>query len=289
MEETFLAAAKVNLGLRIVGRRPDGFHLLESCMTPITLYDTVRIRCEPGSGLSVYADDPCLPIDKRNLAWGAAVMALGLGRVSARVEISLGKRIPAGAGLGGGSADAAAVLTGLNAMLGLGLSARRLAEAGARLGADVPFFVRGKPAIVSGIGERVRAIPAFRRRWLVVAWPGFPILTQWLYRRFDRSLTKTKPAPMIRRSTKRPRSFREGLANDLEAVAVAAYPELLALKERVLQLGAQRSLMTGSGSAFVGLFSDREMARRAAAALRRAGIWAEAVHTIEHVPPMHAR
>ncbi len=155
-----LAPAKVNLHLRIVGRRPDGYHLLDSLMVPVTLCDELAIeasRSQPE--IAVTCDDPTLPGDKTNLAYKAAALLCRETGTQAKISIALRKRISAGAGLGGGSSDAAAVLKGLNVLLSLRLSEEQLCSLGAHLGADVPFFISCCPAKVEGIGEILTAVP----------------------------------------------------------------------------------------------------------------------------------
>ncbi len=284
------APAKVNLGLRIVGRRADGYHLLDSLMVPVSFGDTVEIGADARAGdIHLECSEAELPAGEDNLAWRAAALMRRRLRRQGGVRLRLQKRIPAGAGLGGGSADAAAVLVGLDAMWGTRLSLAALADLGAELGADVPFAVHCRPAVVRGIGEQLTPLRGFRRRWLVLVWPGFPISTAWAYGQLRRSLTNAVPAPMILPSARGRRALRSILWNDLEAVATAAYPEIVSIKERILALGAEGALMSGSGSACFGLFGEASQAARAAAALRRSGLWAEAVHTIERRPPFRVR
>src|SRR5215467_14483811 len=141
------APAKVNLGLRVVGKRRDGYHLIDTIMAPVSLYDEITIkRAKPGAKLTVVCDDPKIPSGKRNLAYQAAKLLLGKDAPRRPVAIHIKKRIPAGAGLGGGSSDAAAVLVGLNRLLRLKKTRRKLMALGTKLGADVPFFIYGRPA-----------------------------------------------------------------------------------------------------------------------------------------------
>ena len=167
-----LAPAKINLYLRIVGRRPDGYHLLDSMMVPISLYDDIHITvargerrgASPGAALVVHCDDPTVPDDETNLAYKAAALVCQEAGLQARIAIHLRKRIPAGAGLGGGSSNAATVLKSLNALLALGWTEAHLCQLGARLGADVPFFIPCRPARIGGIGEIVTTVPPLPTR-----------------------------------------------------------------------------------------------------------------------------
>src|SRR3954462_15119471 len=149
------APAKVNLSLRVVGRRRDGYHLIDTIMVPVDLYDEIEItRGKPGAKLTVACDDPRVPAGRRNLVYLAAELLLGEAAKRQPLDIYIRKRIPIGAGLGGGSSDAAAALVGLNRLLRLKKSRRELLALGAKLGADVPFFIVGRPARARGIGER---------------------------------------------------------------------------------------------------------------------------------------
>ncbi len=164
------APAKINVYLRIVGRRPDGYHFLDSLMVPISLYDDIHITvahgeeraAPPGAALVVSCDDPTVPGGEANLAYKAAALVCQEAGLQARIDIHLRKRIPAGAGLGGGSSNAATVLKSLNALLALGWTEARLCQLGARLGADVPFFIPCRPARIGGIGDIVTTVPPHR-------------------------------------------------------------------------------------------------------------------------------
>jgi 4-diphosphocytidyl-2-C-methyl-D-erythritol kinase len=280
----------VNFHLRVVGVRPDGYHLLESVMAPVALFDRVTLVALPRATIRLHCSDPALPTGNDNLAWRAAELLQRQTRTTQGVEIRLRKRIPAGAGLGGGSSDSAAVLRGLNCLWGLGLAPARLARIGAQLGADIPFFVHGRPAVVRGIGERVWPLLSFPPSHLVIVWPGFAISTRWAYQRLDRGRRSAPlvpaPGPSVVDAFRRGRrSLRECLANDLQAVARQSHPRLASLARDVERAGAQGTLVTGSGSALFGLFPSRAAARRAAASLARRGLWSVAAHTLGESPP----
>jgi 4-diphosphocytidyl-2-C-methyl-D-erythritol kinase len=200
--------AKVNLSLELLGRRPDGYHELRSVMAPISLADDLELRlaAEPGVRLRVEGAD--LPAGPDNLVHRAAALVLDEVRAAAAgaahepaapgVEIRLVKRIPVGAGLGGGSSDAAGTLVGLDRLLGSPLGPARLARLALRLGADVPFFVGGRAALATGVGERLEPLPPLPTLWMVLVNPGFPVSTADVYREFD-ALTggagRLTPAP----------------------------------------------------------------------------------------------
>lgn len=265
-----LAPAKINAYLRIVGRRADGYHLLDSFMLPVSLYDEIGIAVAPGrSEIVVTCDDPTLPCDETNLAYRAAALLCTETGMRARIAITLRKQIPIGAGLGGGSSDAAAVLRGLNIALALNLSDAHLCSLAARLGADVPFFIPCRPCRVSGIGDILRVVPAPPPLPIVLVVPPFRISTPWAYRRFD-ELPPQPPLPLP--------PLPDGqwptaawLINDLERAVFPAYPVLARLKEEFRVCGALGALMSGSGSAVFGFFATRAQADTALTVLSAAG------------------
>ncbi len=263
-----LAPAKINVYLRIIGRRADGYHLLDSLMIPVSLYDEIQVQIDEGSdGITLTCSDPAIPAGETNLAYKAAALLCREYAMTPTIRLSLHKRIPAGAGLGGGSSDAAAVLKSLNTLLALGLSEERLCQLGARLGADVPFFIPCRPARVEGIGEILTLVPPLPRRWLVLVVPPFGVSTPWAYRQFDE-------LPSDGRGTKEANNVASGqwptqtsLVNDLECAVLSKYPRIAAIKTMLLDLGAEGALMSGSGSAVFGLFSDRDLAEKASIVL----------------------
>ena len=266
-----LAPAKVNLYLRIVGRRPDGYHLLDSLMVPVSLYDEITVEAESGRPeIVMTCDDPTVPGGKTNLAYKAAALLCREAGVQAGVSINLRKCIPAGAGLGGGSSNAAAVLKSVNILLSLGLPEARLGALAACLGADVPFFIPCRPARVEGIGEILTAVQALPLRWLVIVVPPFGVSTPWAYRRFDELSPSLSPAPLAQAATGQ-WPAPEVLINDLERAVLPAYPLIAQIKAHLLRLGAQGALMSGSGSAVFGVFQSRAAAEQAVTALREKG------------------
>lgn len=279
------APGKVNLRLRIEGRRADGYHLLDSDIVPVEIFDELRVLVTPDRELSVVLD--CSPpLDGGaavNLAVRAAEMFLGrIGR-PCRVELSIRKEIPVGAGLGGGSSDAAAVLKILNALTGAEVPIPRLMQWGLELGADVPFFLFGRPARARGIGERLEPL----RRWpsssLVVASPGWGLSTAEVYRAYD-SLTIPRPTSRKQRLPLGDSPCRKGALNDLEPAALRLRPELERLRGRLSDLGACETGMSGSGTAMFGFWANRQSAERAAEEMRNDGIWARAVGVLDRVP-----
>jgi len=266
------APAKINLSLRITGRRADGYHLLDMIMVPVSLYDDIDIRKADRTVKSKKTDGPTIkftcrgvpvPANERNLAYRAARLLLNKAHSTESVEIRLHKRIPVGAGLGGGSTDAAATLVGLNRLLKLGFSTRQLERLGLELGADVPFFIHRRPARARGIGERLVPLGRVPRRWFVILYPGFPVSTGWVYRNLPAKLTKLPVNTSISSSLRGKQSLVNMLVNDLESVTLARFPRISCLKDLLLRVGAVGCLMSGSGSSVFGLFRSKRMAEKA--------------------------
>ncbi len=278
------AFAKVNLGLTVLGRRPDGFHALASVMQCVTLADTVRLfPAVRGISLSVRGAGRAVPTGPKNLCWRAARMFLDETGISRGVRIALTKRIPSGAGLGGGSSDAAAVLAGMDRLFATRLGKGALSRMAARLGSDVPFFLAGPTALCLGRGEIVRPFSPGKTLWMVLAKPALSLPTPAVYAALEAPFA---PRGGIRLRTLRMRStlirgaLRRGdimtlvrrLRNDLEPGATAVAPRIARFKDRFAALAPLGAWMTGSGSAFFAIVPDKRSARRLAAACRRSGL-----------------
>ena len=292
--ESVRAPAKVNLRLRIVGKRADGYHLIDSLMVPISLFDHLDlvVRSSPRTlrpAVAVRTDSAELPGGAENLAHRAAAAFIAATGQDIAVEIEIRKRIPIGSGLGGGSSDAAAVLLTLNRILGFPLSVERLAEVAAGIGADIPFFVFGRPARVTGIGERILPTALGASLNLVVCSDGYLLSTRLVYARLrpvGASLTSNSAVSNIDDFVEGRKPLSDLLVNDLEEAAAEIHPEVLSLKARVMEQGAQGALMSGSGSAVFGVCADPQSAAAATTGLRRHGLWAEAVQTLELSPAL---
>jgi 4-diphosphocytidyl-2-C-methyl-D-erythritol kinase len=282
------APAKVNLFLRVLGRRRDGYHLLDTLMVPVSLYDDIEIRRLPAKPqesanprITIACDNPAVPPGEENLAYRAAQLLLKRFDRRTNVHIYIRKRIPLGAGLGGGSTDAAATLRGLNRLFKLNLSAARLERLALRLGADVPFFIRARPARAHGIGERLRPVRGLVHFWLVILYPGFPVATGSVYKKLPKKLTKATPGNSIATFLKRFDRLPDLLVNDLENVTLERYPKIRLLKEKLLREGAAGGLMSGSGSSVFGVFGSKGLAQRAFDRLRNEeGVQAYLVHVL---------
>lgn len=283
MPETLSAPAKINLFLHITGRRDDGYHELESLFVPVPgLADSLEISAAPlGSGCRI---EPALPgcVQERNLvhkAWTAYAKATGFGP---DVLVRLTKRIPTGAGLGGGSSDAAAMLRWLQAKAGAAaLEAAELNALAAKIGADVPFFLLSGPAFAQGIGEKLTPLDLDLSAFtLVLALPKVHISTPWAYAAFDAlgPLKNTAPAETDRlTSTTTANKRRVSLSpvvarNDFEVVVFPANGALRMVKEQLYGLGAACAVMSGSGAAIAALFRDTGLAHKAAETVRLKGV-----------------
>jgi 4-diphosphocytidyl-2-C-methyl-D-erythritol kinase len=259
------APAKINLCLRVLGRRPDGYHEVESVIQLVGLYDDVTIRPRR-RGIIVTVEGADLPTGPGNLAYDAAAALAHEVPGSPGAAIRLVKRIPLGAGLGGGSSDAATVLVGLNRLWELRWPRRRLAEVGAKLGSDVPFFFFGPTAWVTGRGERVTPAPALGPSaagpvpcWAVLVNPGFPVSTKWAFEALGKTVRLTNEGTIYRmgRFSATPPASVWSVANDLERVSAQRYPVIEEIKTQLLKAGAGVARMSGSGPTVFGTFATR--------------------------------
>jgi 4-diphosphocytidyl-2-C-methyl-D-erythritol kinase len=259
-----LCPAKVNLYLKVLGRREDGYHDLVTVMQPLTLADELRLT--PGRGLTLDCRHPEVPLGPQNLVWRAAEkFGAATGQVP-QVHIELVKKIPVAAGLGGGSSDAAGTLLALNELTEIPLNSTTLHELAAELGADVPFFLRPGPAVGRGIGTILSPLdlPPY---WYVLLNPGLAISTSWVYGNLDLAALAQAGAPEPTAwDGEHPENW---VANDLETVTLSRYPELRELLARVSATGARAWGMSGSGPTLFGLFHEAEAARAAALQLRQ--------------------
>ncbi len=246
-----LAPAKINLSLRVLGRREDGFHDIETLITPITLADEITVEPTPGASLRLTCDDPTLPVDGKNLAFRAAEIFCQHAGIPAEFAIDIRKRIPHGAGLGGGSSDGATVLLALNEHLASPLPMEILSALAAQLGSDVPVFLERGAAICRGRGERVEPSAFAERLPLLLLKPPFPVPTPWAYGQWRDSTE----LPGVRYAAQ-PFSWGE-LVNDLERPVFSKYLPLAALKSWLLEQPAVAgALLSGSGSTVFAILKD---------------------------------
>jgi len=263
--------AKINLYLRIVGKRPDGYHELETVMLPLDFGDQIALQPSK-TGITLACDDPRLPTDDSNLVVRAAkALAAKKG-----VKISLKKRTPLAAGLGGGSSNAATTLLGLNRLWKLKASPRQLHTLAASLGSDINFFMAGGAALCHGRGQIIEPAPCKFSGAILLANPGFGISTKWAYESWARAVAEsrlTAPPPEVSLLL---RALAEddlagvsrGLFNSLEAPSIRKFPVLELIKDSMRDNGAAGALMSGSGATVFGLFPDTKLAKASARKVR---------------------
>ncbi|MBW2630813.1 MAG: 4-(cytidine 5'-diphospho)-2-C-methyl-D-erythritol kinase [Deltaproteobacteria bacterium] len=262
--------AKVNLFLRVLGKRSDGYHDILSLMQRISLCDEMSFDLK-GNGVKVICPGGLVPENKNNIAYRAAEAILSNVSCHSGVEITINKKIPVAAGLGGGSSNAATTLVTLNEITGTKYSTEELMQIGARLGADVPFFVFGKTSLASGIGDRLKPVDGVPKLWFILVNPGFGVSTGDIYENLKLGLTKEPiKYSMLRFVTMS--HVAKGLYNDLEKVSLRFYPVLSDIKKLLTANGALGSLMSGSGPTVFGIFRSETDAKRAESNLREARI-----------------
>jgi len=247
---------KVNLLLNVLGKRPDGFHELETVLHPVNLCDQLTFA-RGGTGVGLTCSDANLPFDAQNLAHRAATAFLQAAKISEGVKIHLEKKIPLAAGLGGGSGNAAITLLALNELFGQPLAQAKLTELAASLGSDVPFFLQDKPALATGHGEKIQPLvffPALRDRGFLLIHPGFGVPTAWAYQALARFPAALNGQPGRARKLIAQLQTDDGLAagaefyNSLEAPVLEKYPLLALFQEFLRAHGVLAALMSGSGS-----------------------------------------
>lgn len=266
------SGCKINLLLNVLGRRPDGFHDLETLMMPVGLYDTLEFS-DDRPGVQLTCSDSSLPTDGRNLVVRAAEAFLSIVGLPTGVAIHLEKRIPAAAGLGGGSGNAAATLLGLNEISGSPLSSEQLHEIAGGLGSDIPFFLEQKPALATGRGEQVESLEPFgalQGAWLLLVRPGFGVPTPWAYRElagFPDALNGRPGRARELAEELRSDDLRAAAGqfyNSLEAPVFRKFPILAMYGEFLRNNGAIAALMSGSGSTTFALAESKTVAEEMA-------------------------
>ena len=266
------AFAKINLTLDVLNRREDGYHNLKSVMQTVSIRDDIEIDIGTGAPWCLKCDKDGIPTDERNLAWKAAKVYLdAMGKDPGGLEIRITKRIPSQAGLGGGSADAAAVLRALNRHYGEPLSILALAELGAQVGSDVPFCTVGGTAMVEGRGERLRKLPDLPDCVFVVCKPDFSVSTPELYRKLDESFIEKRPDHKAMQA-----NLQKGellgiggsLCNVFEPIVLQEHFDINYIRSMMYTYGAYGAQMTGSGSAVFGIYDSFEYATVACTMLK---------------------
>ncbi len=273
------APAKVNLMIRVRDRLSNGYHEVWTLMHTVDLFDSVRIRINTRhEKIALVCGNSSLPVDGRNLVYRAAEMVFQQTGQSVGVDIGLNKEIFTAGGLGGGSSDAAATIFGLAQLLQLDWGIKELKEMGSRIGSDVPFFFQAPCAVVSGWGQDVQGIKMEGERWVVLVNPGFSISTKWAYEHLDSERTETAflsewSPPIHGTAAISWEDIIGGLQNDFEKPLFPQYPILEFIKEKLLILGAQAALLSGSGATVFGIFDSHESARHASDTLKQDTHW----------------
>jgi len=271
------AFAKINLSLRIRKRRSDGYHDLDTIFQTISLHDAIKITVTDNSEIVLSCDDRQLPVDSENLIVRAARAFQDRFSVKKGARLRLEKRIPAGAGLGGGSSDAAVTLLAVACVWGTAATRQDLVEIGAQLGADVPFFFTGGMARGTGIGDQVEPLPDMPANSLLIIKPIASITTADAYKVFDERCLTTGNSKSILSGSQPTDGFDTkslaSLGNDFEQVVFDLEPELARAKAALMGAGAQAAMLAGSGSAVFGIFDSEDAQRRAIQAIELETGW----------------
>ncbi len=265
------AYGKINLGLDVIGKRPDGYHDVRMVMQTVQLYDQVVLSVREQPGVTMECNLPFLPVDGHNLVYRAVERMRQEYRIHAGVHIRLRKCIPVSAGMAGGSSDCAAALYGMNRLFELGQPVEKLMELGVTLGADVPYCLMRGTALAEGIGEILTPLAPMPDCFLLIAKPPVSVSTRWVYENLDLEAGTIHP-DIDGMVDALEQGSLEGVArrlgNVLEDVTIPEYPVIRRIKERMLELGAENALMSGSGPTVFGIFAEAETAQAACTAMR---------------------
>jgi 4-diphosphocytidyl-2-C-methyl-D-erythritol kinase len=267
----FQAYAKINIGLYVLERRPDGFHNIETVFHRIAIADTLSLT--PAGEIRVSSSSPDAPSDNTNICYKAAALLQASLKTAQGVHIHIEKKVPVGAGLGGGSADAACVLRELPALWGTTVPEETLRTMALQLGSDVPYFLSPGSAVAHGRGEVLRYFTLDVPYTILLCNPGIHVATGWAYGRIKPG-TEGKPhnlAVIVREGMQEPAMLGQHLRNDFEGVVFPAHPEVRKIKEDMLAAGAVFAMMSGSGSTVYGFFRDTATAERCVPPLVAAG------------------
>lgn len=267
------AYAKINLGLDVIKKLPNGYHQVRMIMQAIDLWDELTLE-KTEDGIVLTTDEGTLPTDENNLIYKAAKLMRDTYSLGEGVKIHLQKNIPIAAGMAGGSADAGAAMTGMNRLFSLGIPEAELMRLSVAIGADVPFCILGGTALAEGIGEQLTPLPPIPPCHVLVAKPDISVSTKYVYEHLDSAGIQHHPD--IDGSLA---AIREGslqgvlnhMGNVLESVTISAYPVIEAIKEKMLELGAAASLMSGSGPTVFGIFTEKSAAEYAFRQMRAEG------------------
>lgn len=269
------AYAKINIGLDVLRRRPDGYHEVKMIMQTVGIYDDLFLERTSEPGIYLQTDHEKLPTNQDNLICRAAALVMKEKGITQGVKMTLTKRIPIAAGMAGGSSDAAAALRGLNLLFDLGCSVEELQRLGVQLGADIPYCIVGGTMLSEGIGEILTPLPAPPDAHLVVAKPDIDVSTAFVYGNLHVERLQDHPdidgmAGALSEGSLR--GICDRMANVLETVTVPAYPVIEKIKDLMREMGALNALMSGSGPTVFGIFTDQKQAELTAAAVADKGL-----------------
>ncbi len=258
--------AKVNIGLQVLNQRPDGYHNLHTIFQELDFHDTVTLA-KIENGCRLKSNNKNFPLDKSNTCHKAYTILKREFPELGGIQIHVGKHIPQGAGLGGGSSNGAAVFKGLNQSYELGLSDNDLEQLAVEIGADVPFFIRGKCQLGEGIGEKLTPIAKQLNYTILLALPSFSISTNWAYKSLKKGLDSTGKKANFADLFRRKQIPFELFKNDFERIVIPAHPEIGKIKDALLENGARYASLSGSGSTVFGMFDEDTAAKAAESVL----------------------
>ena len=279
------ALGKINLGLDVLGRRPNGYHDVRMVMQTVYLYDQILLEKTDKEGIFLETNLFYLPVNENNLAYRAAKMLIDEFAIKEGVHISLEKHIPVAAGMAGGSSNAAAVLYGMNRLFQLGLTDQELMDRSVQLGADVPYCIMRGTVLAEGIGEKLTPLPAMPKCHVLLAKPPISVSTQKVYEKLDAQEVAKHPdidGILLGLQTGDLKKITSSMGNVLENVTITEYPQIERIKDVMKEEGALNAMMSGSGPTVFGIYDDKMLARRAAASIRE-----EQLAKQVHVTTMH--
>ncbi len=273
------AYAKINLGLDVLRRRPDGYHEVKMVMQTVGIFDTLTFRRRAGEGtrplISISVDNEELPTDGNNLIYKAAELIMRTYVIKDGVDIKLQKNIPIAAGMAGGSSDAAAVFHGLNELFSLSMSLEDMKKLGVKIGADVPYCIMGGTALSEGIGEILTPISAPPEAYLLIAKPDISVSTKFVYENLHADTLKKHPDidGMVKALEEGSlKGITDRMENVLETVTVKKYPVIAQIKDEMRSHGAENALMSGSGPTVFGIYREKGTALKAYEEMKKKGL-----------------
>ena len=279
------ALGKINLGLDILGKRPNGYHDVRMVMQTVMLYDDVTLEKKEEAGIELETNLSFLPVDSGNIAYKAAKLLIDEFKIPGGIKIKLEKHIPVAAGMAGGSTNAAAVLYGMNKMYELGLSMEELMERGVKLGADVPYCIMRGTVLAEGIGEILTPLAPLPKCYVLIAKPPLSASTKVIYEKYDSKEDIVHPdidAIIDGLQNDDIKKVAENMGNVLEQVMIPDYPVLAEIKDVMKENGALGAMMSGSGPTVFGIFDDRKLAKEAAAKIEEKELAKQLYVTVAH-------